>query len=510
MNNLVSAVIDNSRTTLSVLAMIIIAGVVARLTIPVEADTAVDMPMIMVTVPHPGISPEDGDRLIIRPMEVELRSIEGLDALTSYARESVASMVLEFQADIDIDVAMNETRAAVDRAQAELPSTSEEPIVKAVSLSDFPVIVVSLASELVPERRLYQMALSLKREIETIPDVLEARLSGHREELLEAIIDPTQLEFYSISQQEILDAVGSNNRLIAAGAMDTGQGRFAVKVPGLIESREDVFLLPIKSTDETVVTLDKIAHVRRTFKDRENYTRINGKQALSVEVLRRPDTNLIDTNNAVKAIVEQYRATFPPEVSVQYSQDQSPFAAQQVTELQGNMLTAMALVMIVVVAALGIRSGILVGLAVPVSFMVALAFLRAMDFTFNFMVMFGMLLGLGMLIDGSIVVTEYADRKMAEGADKREAYVAAARRMFWPVLASTVTTLAAFLPLFFWPGMSGEFMVFLPITVFAVLAGSLLYSLFFGPTLGALFGKVGAVDQTHTRNLHTLEHGDPL
>ncbi len=226
MNNLVSAVIDNSRTTLSVLAMIIIAGVVARLTIPVEADTAVDMPMIMVTVPHPGISPEDGDRLIIRPMEVELRSIEGLDELTSYARESVASMVLEFQADIDIDVAMNETRAAVDRAQAELPSTSEEPIVKAVSLSDFPVIVVSLASELVPERRLYQMALSLKREIETIPDVLEARLSGHREELLEAIIDPTQLEFYSISQQEILDAVGSNNRLNRRWCYGHGAGPF--------------------------------------------------------------------------------------------------------------------------------------------------------------------------------------------------------------------------------------------------------------------------------------------
>jgi len=510
MNNLVRAVIDNSRTTLSVLAMIIIAGVVARLTIPVEADSAVDMPMIMVTVPHPGISPEDGDRLIIRPMEVELRAIEGLDEFTAYARESVASMVLEFQADIDIDVALNETRAAVDRAQAEIPSTSEEPIVKAVSLSDFPVIVVSLASEVVPERRLYQMALGLKREIETIPNVLEARLSGHREELLEAIIDPTQLEYYSISQQEIFNAIGSNNRLIAAGAMDTGLGRFAVKVPGLIESREDVFQLPIKSTDETVVTLDKIAHVRRTFKDRENYTRINGQQALSVEVLRRPDTNLIDTNNAVKAIVEEYRVGFPAEVSVEYSQDQSPFAAQQVTELQGNMVTAMALVMVVVVAALGIRSGILVGLAVPVSFMVALIFLRAMGYTFNFMVMFGMLLGLGMLIDGSIVVTEYADRKMAEGADKRAAYIAAARRMFWPVVASTGTTLAAFLPLFFWPGMSGEFMIFLPITVFAVLAGSLLYGLFFGPTLGALFGKVGAVDEVHTRNLHTLEHGNPL
>jgi multidrug efflux pump len=509
-NSIITAVINSPRTTLSVLAMIVIAGTIARASIPVEADTAVDMPIIMVSIPHPGISPEDADRLIIRPMETEVRSLEGIEQVDSYARESIASMVLEFEADIDIDVAMNETRAAVDRAQAEIPSTSEEPIVKAVSPSDYPIIVISLASDVVPERQLYQLALQLQREIETIPSVLEARLSGHREELLEAIIDPTLLEFYKISQQEVFEAVRSNNRLIAAGAMDTGQGRFAVKVPGLIESREDVFSLPIKSTGETVVTLDKIAEVRRTFKDRENYTRINGYQAISVEVLRRPRSNLIDTNAAVRAIVEEYRATFPSEVKVMYSQDQAPFAAQQVTELQGNMVTAMALVMIVVVAALGVRSGLLVGLAVPISFMIALIYLWLGSMTFNFMVMFGMLLGLGMLIDGAIVVTEYADRKMSEGVPKRAAYIAAAQRMFWPVVASTATTLAAFLPLFFWPGMTGEMMIFLPITVFAVLLGSLAYALFFGPTLGAIFGKVGTSDAQTRQNIHVLEHGDPL
>ena len=163
MYSIITAVINSPRTTLSVLAMIIIAGTIARASIPVEADTAVDMPIIMVSIPHPGISPEDADRLIIRPMETELRSLEGIEQVDSYARESVASMVLEFEADIDIDVAMNETRAAVDRAQAEIPSTSEEPIVKAVSLSDYPIIVISLASDVVPERRLYQLALQLQR-----------------------------------------------------------------------------------------------------------------------------------------------------------------------------------------------------------------------------------------------------------------------------------------------------------------------------------------------------------
>lgn len=372
------------------------------------------------------------------------------------------------------------------------------------------MIVVSLASESVPERVLYHLAVNLKYELETIPEVLEARMAGHREELLEAIIDPLQIEHYSISQQEMFNAVRNNNRLIAAGAMDTGQGRFAVKVPGLIESREDVFNLPIKSTGETVVTLDKIATVRRTFKDRESYTRVNGRPAISVEVLRRPGANVIDMNKKIRALVAEIGQDYPSDISLIFSQDQSPFAEQQVTELQGNIVTAMALVMIMVVAALGIRSGLLVGAAVPVSFLFALLVLNTMGLSFNFMVMFGMLLGLGMLIDGAIVVTEYADRKMAEGLPSREAYIAASKRMFWPVVASTVTTLAAFLPLFFWPGTSGKFMMYLPITVFAVLVGSLLYALFFGPTLGALFGKVGSMDKESVAQLYILEHGDVL
>jgi multidrug efflux pump len=508
MKRFIEAVVHNSRTTLSLLAIVVVLGTVSRMAITVESDTDISVPMVMVTILHPGISPEDGDRLIVRPMESELRSLEGIDEVTSYARESLVSLMLEFDIDFDPDVAVAEVRAAVDRAQAEIPSTTEEPVVEAVSMTDFPVIVISLTSDLVPERVLYQLAVDLKYDLEAMPEVQEARLSGHREELLEAVINPRQLEHYAISQQELLAAVRNNNNLIAAGAMDTGQGRFSVKVPGLIETRDDVFDLPIRSSGDTVVTLDKVADVRRTFMDRETHTRVNGKPALSVEVVRRPDTNVIDMSEAIRALVAEQTAGYPDEIEVIFSQDSAPFAKQQVSELQGNIVTAMALVMILVVAALGIRSGLLVGAAIPVSFLFALMLLYAAGYSFNFMVMFGMLLGLGMLIDGAIVVTETADRRMAEGMPRREAYIAAAQRMFWPVVASTATTLAAFLPLFFWPGMSGEFMIYLPITVFAVLAGSLLYALCFGPALGALFGKVGSVDAASIRQLKTLEHGD--
>ncbi len=328
--------------------------------------------------------------------------------------------------------------------------------------------------------------------------------------MLEAVIDPLQLEHYAVSQQEMFAAVRNNNSLIAAGAMDTGQGRFAIKVPGLIESSADVFSLPIKSNDDIVVTLDKIAEVRRTFKDRDSYTRVNGKPALTVEVLRRPGANVIDLNQKVRELVAEKTKSYPQDLTVIFSQDQSGFAKEQVSELQGNIVTAMALVMVMVVAAMGLRSGILVGAAVPFSFLFGLLVLNSLGYSFNFMVMFGMLLGLGMLIDGAIVVTEYADRKMANGMHKKEAYKAASKRMFWPVLASTATTLAAFLPLFFWPGTSGQFMMYLPITVFAVLVGSLLYALFFGPTLGALFGKAGSTDEKSMAQLRILEHGDVL
>jgi len=507
---IIETVIKHPRTTISVLAMLVFAGIFARATITVEADPDITIPVVLVTIAHIGISPEDADRLIIRPVEAEVRSLEGIEEVNSYAREGVATIALQFDINFDPDIAISEVRAAVDRSRAELPSTSEEPIIKAITISDFPVIAVSLASETVSERVLYQKAVQLKYALESIPAITEARLSGHREELLEATIDPAKLEHYKISQQDLFTTIRNNNSLIAAGAMDTGQGRFAIKVPGLIENRADIYSLPIKSSGETVVTLDKVASIRRTFKDRQAFTAINGLPAITVEVLRRPGENVIDLNEEVRQLTADVTKDYPSGISVIFSQDQSPFAKQQVTELQGNIVTAMALVMILVVAALGWRSGLLVGAAVPTSFLFAIAVIYALGLSFNFMVMFGMLLGLGMLIDGAIVVIEYADRKMSEGMSKEIAYIAAAKRMFWPVLASTATTLAAFVPLFFWPGTSGQFMQYLPITVFAVLFGSLLYALFFGPTLGALFGKTGSTDTESIEQLRVLEHGDVL
>ncbi|MCB1855743.1 MAG: efflux RND transporter permease subunit, partial [Halieaceae bacterium] len=271
----------------------------------------------------------------------------------------------------------------------------------------------------------------------------------------------------------------------------------------------DVLELPIRSSGDKIVTLADVATVRRTFKDRTSFARYNGRDAITINVTKRAEANIIDTVAQVLALVDAARPGIPAGIEVIASQNQAEFAELQVRELEGNILTALALVMILVVAAMGFRSGLIVGLGIPVSLLFAVIIIYLLGYTFNFMVMFGMLLGLGMLIDGAIVVTEYADRMMGDGMDHRAAYAEAAKRMFWPVTASTATTLAAFLPLIFWPGVAGQFMSYLPVTVFTVLCGSLCYALFFGPVLGTLFGRPTAHNRKTAEAMHVLESGDP-
>lgn len=509
MAGFIDVAINRSRTTGLLLLMVVLAGLFAYRAIPVANEPHVEVPLFMVMIYHEGISPEDSERLLVMPAELELRKIEGVDELSAYASEGSATLMVEFDAEADLNQAELDVREAMDRVRPELPSTAEEPVINEMSADDFPLIRVNVAGADVPERVLYNIAVKLKDEIETVPDVLEAEMVGEREELLEAIIDPAALESYAISSESLINTIVRNNRLIPAGSIDTGQGRFAVKIPSVIEEAKDVFDLPIRASGDTVVTLRDVATVHRTFKDRTNYARVNGRRAISLAVKKRANSNVIETINQTREIVEKMRPDFPGRVDVFYSQDQAPWAVSQVTELQGNIFTALALVMVLVVAAMGFRSGVIVGLGIPVSFLMSLIVIHQLGFTFNFMVMFGMLLGLGMLIDGAIVVTEYADRKMTEGFDRRAAYALAAKRMAWPVIASVGTTLAAFLPLMFWPGVPGKFMSYLPITVFAVLLGSLIYALVFGPMLGALFGKAGSRDETAMRTLKELEDGDP-
>jgi multidrug efflux pump len=505
----IDSAIGRTRTTMLLMAMVVLCGLLARAALPIANDPHIELPLFVVGIIHEGISPEDSERLLIQPMEIELRKIEGVEQLTSTASEGSATLLVEFDAQYDLDEALTDVREAIDRGKAEIPSTAEEPYIRELTVDDFPILQINLIGESVDERSVYEAAIKLRDDIESIADILAADIQGNREELLEVVINTEALQAYQISSEELITTLQRNNRLIPAGSIDTGKGRFSVKVPSVVEDAGDLRGLPIRTVGDTVVTLQDVATVRRTFKDRTSYARFNGREAISIAVNKRSNANVVDTANSVIALVDRARSEIPPGIEVIVSQNQADFASLQVTELQGNIVTALALVMVLVVAAMGFRSGVIVGLGIPVSLLFSVTIVYLLGFTFNFMVMFGMLLGLGMLIDGAIVVTEYADRKMSDGMNHRQAYSQAVRRMFWPVVASTATTLAAFSPLMFWPGVSGQFMRYLPITVFTVLLGSLLYALLFGPVLGTLFGRPSGHSKKDVEMSHLLEQGDP-
>ena len=340
MKAIIDAALDRSRPVLLVLMLILVAGTVAYVTIPKEADPDVAIPIIYVSIGHDGISAEDAERLLIRPMEKELRSIEGLKELRATAVEGRASLILEYEAGFDADQALNDVREKVDVAKVELPVESDEPTVNEVNVALFPVLVVTLYGN-APERTLVTRARDLRDKLEGLPGVLEVDIAGDREDLMEVIINPVGIENYIPSQEALLQFVARNNELVAAGALDTGHGRFAVKVPGLFKNVEDVLNLPIKVAGDTVVTFRDVASARRTYKDPAGYARVNGQPAVALEVTKRIGTNIIDTLAEVRALVEAERVYWPPRASKSiYGQDKSDQHPRPCcNDLQNNVLS---------------------------------------------------------------------------------------------------------------------------------------------------------------------------
>ncbi|MCE7997237.1 MAG: efflux RND transporter permease subunit [Rhodobiaceae bacterium] len=498
MNPLVNAALSRSRTTLSILFVALIAGLSAYLSIPKDGDPDVQIPFVMVTVVHIGASPEDAERLLGRPLERELIGLEGLVDVQTFAIESTVAMVLEFAPSIDIDEAMIDVREKVDIAQAEFPDDTEEPRITQFNTATDNILRLAISGT-APERTLIRLARELKTEIESISAVLNASMYGQRWELLEISIDQSKLEAYQIGIGPLIQTITMNNRLIAAGDVRGAEGRFAVKVPGLIEKGADLGSITIMTHDEAVVTLSDIADIRRSFADRSGYATYNGRPTIGMAVSKRIGENILETSQAVRHTIDRVTADWPANVSVDISYDESERVGNILTDLQANVVNAILLVMVLVVLALGWKSSLLVGVAIPTSFLLAFLAMTVLGMTANMMVMFGLIVAVGMLVDGAIVVVEYADRKIAQGFDRRTAYGAAATRMFWPIISSTLTTLAAFLPLLLWPGITGDYMRFLPITLILTLSGSLLVAVFFLPALAAQLGwkKGGSDDIAH-------------
>jgi multidrug efflux pump len=509
MTGIVDWAAERARMIMAFIVLSLVAGAYAYIALPKEGEPDIEIPALFVSVPFPGISAADSEKLLVKPMETELADLDGLKSMTATASESYAGLALEFEFGWNKSKIMADVRDGMNNAEAEFPEGAEKYSINEINFSEFPNLIVNLSGA-VPERTLTRVAKDLQDRIEALDAVLEAGIAGNRDEMLEVVIDPLRLESYNVTADELINVVRNNNQLIAAGDIESATGAFAIKIPSSFDDTRDMIALPIKVNGDRIVTLGDLATIRLTFEDRLGTARFNGEQTVALQVVKRKGFNIIDTVALVESVVKEAEAQWPPELravlDVGLSNDQSRQVGSMVSQLEGSVLTAIALVMIVVLASLGLRPALLVGFAIPTSFLLCFLFLALMGVTISNIVMFGLILAVGMLVDGAIVVVEYADKRIAEGTGPMHAYVEAAKRMFWPVVSSTATTLCAFLPMLFWPGVPGEFMGMLPVTLIFVLSASLVVALVYLPVMG---GVTGRLSRNVTRTADALRGAVP-
>lgn len=482
-----------ARMVLAFIVLTLAAGALAYTGLPKEGEPDIEVPALFISVPFSGISASDAETLLVRPMERELSGIDGLTDMSATARQGYASVVLEFEFDWDKTAVIADVRDRMGRAANNFPEGADSYSINEFNFSEFPIVIIAVSGD-VPERTMLRAARDLERSIESIEAVLSANVSGVRDEMVEVIIDPLRLEAYNVSAGELLTAVTNNNQLVAAGDIETDSGRFSLSLPGSFESPQDIYDLPIKVNGDSVVTLGDLATIQLTFQDRVGTARFQGTPTLALQVVKRKGFNLIGTVEEVRAAIAATVAAWPEDlreaITVTPALDRSYQVGSMIDQLEGSVLTAIALVMIVVLASLGTRSALLVGFSIPASFLLSFILLGLMGVTISNIVMFGLILAVGMLVDGAVVVAEFADNRIKQGDGPMQAYVGAAKRMFWPVVASTATTLCAFLPMLFWPGVAGEFMGMLPVTLIFVLSASLIVALIFLPVMGGVTGRI--------------------
>ena len=310
MINIIDYIMQARRTIVFLMIIIISIGLLTYINIAKDAEPDIDIPFIYVVVPHQGISPEDSERLIVKPLENQLKTIEGIEEMNGSASNGFGSVLLEFDIQFDKDKALGDVREKVDMVKSKLPTDAEEPMVLEFNMAELPTIVVSLSGD-IPDRTLFYHAKKLQTQIESIPGILEAPITGDREDLMEILVSPSKLENYNISLMDLIRSITGNNRLVAAGSIDKGQGKFSIKVPAVYESAQDVYNLVIFSSGDGAVTLGDVAEIRKTYKDTESYARVNGADAVAMEVMLKEGANAINAANKIEIELEEFNKVLP-------------------------------------------------------------------------------------------------------------------------------------------------------------------------------------------------------
>ena len=504
---MIEKLLSQRKLILTFLFFFITFGIYKYISLPKESDPDISLPVIYISLSNEGISPKDSERLLIKPFERELKNIEGVKKISSTAYLGGGNIVLEFDAGFNSDKALSDTRVKIDLTKNKLPDETEEPKATEVNLSRFPVLAVAISGNL-EDRVIQKYSKYLKRKIESFSEVLEVTTLGESEREVKIIVNPDIVRNYGLTNKDVLASIAKSNLMIPAGTLSNEKGSFNLKIPSLIENREDLLNIPIKSTTDAVVTLKDVAEIRDSFKDKLGFARNNGQNAIILEISKRTGENIIETINKIKDLIKNEKEVLPKALNIGIFQDESEKIKTQIKDLENNVILATLIVLVIIILFMGWKSAFLVSVSIPSSFLLSMIILSFFNVTINVVVLFALILSVGILIDGAIIVVEYANRRASEGIDKKKVFVLSAKKMFIPVLASTLTTLAAFFPLIFWPGVAGEFMFFLPVTLLAVLSSSLLMALIFIPTIGGIFGFDKSLNQQNLKNLTLLESGD--
>ncbi len=491
----------NNRTTVLVLTVIlIIAGVSTYLSLPKESFPEVQQPIVYIGTAHPGNSPIDMENLITRPLEKEINTIAEVDEIKSTSVQDYSTIIAEFTPDTDVEDALVKIKDAVDRAKQELPSDLQnDPNVFEMNFSEFPVMNINLSGDFSLDK-LNEYAEYLEEEIEKFSEISKVEIRGVDEKEVRINVDPYQMEARKVNFGDIESAIASENISMSGGNLLEGGIRRSIRVVGEFEELDDLLEVVVKSENNAIVYLRDIATVEFDYKDKENYARLRKEPVVMVDVIKRSGENLLIATDKITAVLEYAKENvFPPDLKINITNDQSKQTKDMVSSLENNIISGVLLVVLVLLFFLGTRNALFVGIAIPLSMFMAFLVLGMFGITINMMVLFSLIMALGMLVDNGIVVVENVYRLMEEGLTPFEATKRGVGEVAWPIIASTATTLAAFLPLAFWPGLMGEFMKYLPITLMVTLGSSLFVALVINPVLISTFMKLDEPDKVDNK-----------
>jgi multidrug efflux pump subunit AcrB len=468
------------------------------LSIPKESAPEIVVPNIIVNTIYPGVAPRDIENLVTRPLEEELNTITDVKTITSTSIEGYSSINLEFRAGMDMNEALRRVREKVDIAKAKLPPAAEEPQIFEINFAEFPIMQVNIAGPYSLER-LRQVAERVQDELEQIPAVLEVRLSGGLEREVRVDVDLAKLKYYGLAFDDVISAIRSENVTVPGGSIEMGSLKYLVRVPGEFGETGPIADIVVATKNGRPIYVRDVASVDFGYKERESFARLDGNPVVSLAVVKRAGENIIRTADRVREVIAELEPSFPPGTVVKITSDRSEDIRSMVSSLENNIISGLILVVGVLLFVLGARTAWFVGLAIPLSMFISFAVLKVSGITMNMVVLFSLILALGMLVDNAIVVVENTYRFREQGFSRLEAAKFGTAEVAVPIIGATATTLAAFLPMAFWPGIVGEFMKYLPLTLIITLSASLFVALVIVPVACSLWLELENAPRTAIR-----------